>query len=429
MESATKATGVRPGRLDAGGRREGFSRADHPSMLDRRDRARSARGLNPPRLWRSSLLAIGTLAVGLALAGMEPGTSALVSGSNSPVATVGAVRLPPDPAPPPPRLAGPTTLVAPVTGPSSPDRTHRRWHVYGADLGHFIEDRDGLHMVFGDTFGPELLDWRSNSIARVGRTGPEGIRLASFRTASSGHAKEILPSKKAADQEMTVIPTGGIADGSRLFLHYLSVRSWGPAHGQWTANFAGLAYSDDGGETWTSPTTPRWPGTTSFGQVAFVRHESHVYLLGTPAGRFGGARLARVLPGELLDARAYRYWDGSEWVPDPSAAALVIPPAVGELSVRWNEHLGAWLLAYYDEARDAIVFRAATQLTGRWSDPTIVTTKATFPGLYAPFLVPGMSEGREVHFTMSMYHAFDKNPYQVYLVRAPLAPGPVTPGA
>lgn len=282
-------------------------------------------------------------------------------------------------------------------------------------------------MVFGDTFGPGLLDWRSNSFARLGRVGPEGIRLADFRTAPTGHAKEILPSKKIADQEVTVIPTGGVAEGSRVFLHYLSVRYWGPAHGQWTANFAGLAYSDDGGETWASPRTPRWPGSTSFGQVAFVRHAGYIYLFGTPAGRFGGVRLARVLPSDLLEAAAYRYWDGSDWVPEPSAAALVIPPAAGELSVRWNEHLGAWLIAYFDDARDAIVFRAADRLTGPWSRPTIVTTKATFPGLYAPFLVPGMSEGNEVRFTMSMYHAVDKNPYQVYLVRVPLAPKPASP--
>ncbi|MFN2557450.1 MAG: DUF4185 domain-containing protein [Nitriliruptorales bacterium] len=335
--------------------------------------------------------------------------------------TGAALPLPPGPAPPPPGVAGPATVVTPVTGPSSPDRTDRRWHVYGADLGHLIEYADGLYMVFGDTFGPELVDWRSNSLARVERVGREGIRLAGFQAAPNGHATELLPSKKVVEEEMTVIPTAGIAEGSRLFLHYLSVRSWGPAHGQWKPNFAGLAYSDDGGATWTRPPTPRWPAQSSFGQVAFVRHEDYIYLLGTPAGRFGGMRVARVWPSDLLDASAYRYWDGLEWVPEPSAAALVIPPAVGELSVRWNEHLRAWLVAYYDEARDAIIFRAANHLTGPWSDATIVATKATFPGLYAPFLVPGLSEGSEVHFTMSMYHESDKNPYQVYLVRVPLA--------
>ncbi len=70
-----------------------------------------------------------------------------------------------------------------------------------------------------------------------------------------------------------------------------------------------------------------------------------------------GTSRERSLPTDLPDGNAYRYWDGSDWVSEPSAAALVLPPAVGELSVRWN----------------------------------------------------------------------DKNPYQVYLVRVPLAPRPASP--
>ncbi len=35
----------------------------------------------------------------------------------------------------------------------------------------------------------------------------------------------------------------------------------------------------------------------------------------------------------------------------------------------WNEALGAWLMAYLDEHRAAIVFRTASSLTGPWGGP------------------------------------------------------------
>ncbi len=311
-------------------------------------------------------------------------------------------------------MSSAATIVAQITGRGSINRSDERWNVHGTDLGHLFEHEGQLVMVFGDTFGPDKRDWRSNVLGRLSEATRDGLRIASMVSDERGWAREILPSRKVDRVEHTVIPTNGVAIGPRMFLHAMSVRTWGPP-GQWECNHALLAYSDDGGERWETSRGPYWTGASNFLQVAFVRQDDHVLMFGIPAGRFGGVRLARVPDGQLLDPGAYRYWDGSNWQADPRQAETIVPAPVGELSVCWNDALGAWLMAYLDEHRAAIVFRAAVSLTGPWGRAYVVAEARDYPQLYAPFFVPGLSEGRDVHFTMSMF-----GPYNVFLMRVSL---------
>jgi hypothetical protein len=76
--------------------------------------------------------------------------------------------------------------------------------------------------------------------------------------------------------------------------------------------------------------------------VSIVEHEGYLYLHGIPGGRFGSVQLARVAPDSLLDFAAYEYWDGAAWSSDIGAAATIVPPPVGELSVRWNSYSQTW---------------------------------------------------------------------------------------
>lgn len=124
-------------------------------------------------------------------------------------------------------------------------------------------------MVFGDTFGERWgVDWRSNAMARMGDLDPsDGLRFDGMVTDREGHAKELLASRKVPEVEFTVIPTNGVAVGNRMFLHYMSVRSWGPP-GQWIVGHSGLAFSDDQGRTWVKDPNVIWPEGSNFAQVA-----------------------------------------------------------------------------------------------------------------------------------------------------------------
>ena len=314
----------------------------------------------------------------------------------------------------PPTIGG-VTRVAQVTGPGSINDTARRWDVYGADLGHMLWYEGSRYLVFGDTFGSGGREWRSNTMARVAAPVPSsGLPFASMVTGpGGGTAAELLGSRKVDGVEQTVIPTYGIAVGGRMYLHYMSVRHW-TAPGRWQINYSGMAWSDDGGHSWVKDPATRWPADSNFGQVAMVQQRGTIYLLGIPAGRFGGVQVARVEEGDLLHPGQYRYWDGRAWGADRATAATVVPAPVGELSVRWSSYLGRWLMMYLDESRGAVVLRTAAHLTGPWSSEQEVTTAAEYPELYAPYLVP-VETGPDVYFTMSQY-----GPYEVYLMRARL---------
>ncbi|MBW3662366.1 MAG: DUF4185 domain-containing protein [Actinobacteria bacterium] len=311
--------------------------------------------------------------------------------------------------------------VAKITGPGSVNRTFTRWEVAGTDLGHMFEHRDRLAVVFGDTFaGPDRSGWRSNVLAWTD-PGPleDGLIFTGMVEDGSGRARELLGSLKLRGWEETVIPTNGISLGDRMVLHYMSVRCWGPP-GSWVVNHSGLAVSDDDGVTWQRLRGARWSAASNFAQVAFVtggEQGDDVHVLGIPAGRDGAAHLARVPLRDLLDVRAWRYWDGGGWSADPDTAAPVVPGPVGELSVAWSLGLGRWLMLYLNDDVGAVEIRTAERLTGPWSAPRMLVSAVDVPTLYAPYLVPGTLAEPEVYFTLSRF-----DDYNVYLMRARLGP-------
>jgi hypothetical protein len=323
-------------------------------------------------------------------------------------------------------------VVAKLIGVDSINDTLDRYGVAGADLGHtFVYDGE-LYMVFGDTFGIAGGDWRSNTLAVIDDDDPsDGLTFDRMIEDAPGHAKEVLSSKKFEHDEITVIPTYGIAIGDRLFLHYMSVHEWG-APGHWNLNASGIAYSDDGGQTWVKDPGATWAGDSNFGQAAIVAVGEDVYFFGIPGGRYGGVHLARVAREHVLDKEEYAYWDGRSWVTDGEATAqTVVPAPVGELSVRWNSYYRKWLMMYLDESKYAVVLRTADCLTGRWSDEQTIATGTDYPQLYAPYLLPKWNDGPDVYFTLSQF-----GPYSVFLMRTELegvapsleAPECVSPG-
>ena len=311
-----------------------------------------------------------------------------------------------------------TKLVGQLTGAESVNDTAARWDIHGTDLGHMFWHRDKLYMVFGDTFGEGGLggkNWRSNALARLVDPDPkQGLRIEAMITGPSGAAKELIPSRKIAGIEKTVIPTHGISVDGRIYLHYMSVRCWG-SPGQWDVRHSGLAYSDDDGQTWIAPRSAIWPEQTGFEQVALVRGGAWVYTLGIPGGRWGGLRLRRVASSGLLDRQAYEYWDGEGWSGDRKAAAVIVPAPMGELSVAWSACHRRWLMMYLNPERSAVVLRTGAKLTGPWGEEQVVVTAEQYPGLYAPYIVPMPDVGEDVYFTLSLW-----GPYNVFLMHARL---------
>ncbi len=314
--------------------------------------------------------------------------------------------------------------VAVITGAQSINTTEALYDVKGTDLGiMWTDERGRVLAAFGDTFGagwaginagfarPNAIDWRSNTLARSRDRNPrDGMSFDDFVTDRPGHAKELLPSLKRNGVEMTKIPTGGINVDGRNYLAYMSLRMF-TKPGHWITNYSGVAYSDDGGQTWKDVPSTHRVNTQAlddkFQMIAYAREDGFVYAFGTPNGRFGDAHIARVPEHQVLDNSAYEYWTGKGWEHGSSTiAAPIVTSPVGELSVRYDKSLGSWEMMYLDESTATIVLRLAPRPTGPWSTPIQVASATEYPDLYGGFLNPD-SQGRELYFTMTQYKKYN----------------------
>jgi hypothetical protein len=165
------------------------------------------------------------------------------------------------------------------------------------------------------------------------------------------------------------------------------------------------------------------------------------------------AALARLAGPAPRDARALgvRYWAGAGWSDaEADAVSLFAPAALGEVSVRWVEAVGRYLMlsasAPEDPIGPAVVLRTARQPEGPWSrrirlldwvvtgmslDPHTRFIRASLHddpvgdrmfraqadgtgAAYAPYLYDATVDGDELvlRYTLSTW-----NPYQVVLMR------------
>lgn len=336
-----------------------------------------------------------------------------------PAATPGIDPGPVSAKPAPPRV-GPVSWVSTVTGRGSTSRTDKRWQVQGTDLGIMWESKPGqIAIAFGDSFGRNFRppganggDWRSNVLGfSSDKKLSDGLSIDTMVQDSRCHAAEVLSARHVERYEMTTIPTSGFAIGDRQYMSYMSVRTWGPIPGVWLTNYGGLAYSDDGGSTWTKDPWARWDnlfGTSQFQVSSMVPQGDYVYMFGTPNSRIGSVGLARVPKADVLNKTAYQYWRDGQWVParDGNAASVLFAGPTGELSARYDEASKLWQLSYLDSLRGAIVLRTARSPQGLWSEPAELAQSGRYNQLYGGFLHP-WSTDRDLYFTMSTWAQYN----------------------
>lgn len=307
-------------------------------------------------------------------------------------------------------------MIEVETGEYSINKTKSNYGVGGTDLGISFNLGDKTYIAYGDTFMNEGMigGWRSNVLA-VTTDGDykDGI-LFDYMVSRPGlkNAKELIPSKKTDNQEMTTIPTGGIAIGETLYLSYMSVRHWG-APGSWDCNYGSVAKSVDYGQNWEVLTQLQWPGDSSFCQMVPVMIEDYIYILGITGGRNGSAKLMRVPVPEYENFEAYEYLTGfnKEGAPiyEKGQEAMygaydVLPKAVGEISVLYSDYLEEWLVTYIDGSAN-LVMRSAKNIYGPYSKSVIIAAQKDFPSLYGAFMNPRWvsEDGKKIAFMMSLF--------------------------
>ncbi|MBN1489957.1 MAG: DUF4185 domain-containing protein [Phycisphaerae bacterium] len=321
-----------------------------------------------------------------------------------------------------------TAQIARLTGPGAVNDT-AAVGIGGTDLGIMVNHHGQTFLLFGDTFSSDTSSpgtgWRWNTMAYTTDTDPaDGITFDGWITSSPSWACEIIHSGRQTP--VTEIPTGAISIGDRLYVWYMSVEAWGTVGGQWTCNYGGLAYSDDDGWSFTVVDSFEFPGDGNFVMVAaatrtdpYGGEDPYVYVWGTPAGRFGGVKLARILPQDIANLAAYQYMGGlvdgrPTWTTAEADGVIIVPAPVGEMSVMYNAAARVWTMLSFDENRDAIELWQARTPWGPWFGPITVTTGRTYPGLYGSYMNPLYvgNDGQSVYFTMSRWFSYD-----VYLMK------------
>ncbi|MCL2535476.1 MAG: DUF4185 domain-containing protein [Nocardiaceae bacterium] len=338
-----------------------------------------------------------------------------------------------------PILTGKTKALEMVTGPGSPNKSIERFSVSGTDLGIMWDSGNGgVMMLFGDTVGACGVgedQWRSNVLFRSADSNlSDGMKIDSSPLASRGFSKQVIQGLLSTEPgtlpEFTVIPTGGVAVDGKQYVRWMSVRSW-DTPGEWTTNYSGLAVSTDNGENWhTDPRTVRVrregvfetpapipgvdqipafsPDNKNWQMSAFLPSQDgqYIYEFGTPSGRSGDARLARIRADEahMLDMNTYEYWDGSDWSPNIDVAKPVIKGPVSELSVQWNDYLKKYVAMYTD--LEGLKVRFADSPEGEWKGSDTLISSATLPGLYGGFMHP-WSKGKDLYFVLTTWDRYN----------------------
>lgn len=386
----------------------------------------------------------------------------------------------------PASLAEYTKKLGWVTGVGYTDH----WYVAGTDLGIMwnsgytdpVTGKPIIYTLFGDTYSEPGMagDWRNNVLFRTIDTDlsdglqfngavinagaqypgdPTGVHQWYGTGGAPAGASQIIYDPGGLNglfgQTYTMIPTSAIAienpgaeGGYRQYATVMSIRTWDNP-GSWTTNYSAIAYSDDGGKTWTvdrdTVRSSGWfragpayvPGDEHFQQNALVMSDdptdAYVYVYGTPSGRQGSAYVARVQKDQITNLDAYEYWSGEDssgagqWVTgDPSAAVPVFGSSstdflptlykvadfftfglftkiangiwvgglptngnVSEMSVQYNEYLGKYVVLYTDGGNN-VVMRVSDSPQGTWSDTTALVNNnlTTNTGMYAPMIHP-----------------------------------------
>lgn len=85
-----------------------------------------------------------------------------------------------------------------------------------------------------------------------------------------------------------------------------------------------------------------------------------------------GCRVARAPRARADERDAFEFFDGSSWVVEIDAAAVVIENASAGVSVSFNAHLGRYLCVTSKLLSDDVILRTAERIEGPWPDTGVV---------------------------------------------------------
>ena len=341
--------------------------------------------------------------------------------------------------PAPPRIAAVRHLgqVPRAAGPG--------WRVLGQDGGQSIPlDAERTLFVFSDTLiqpdgGRPVLLPSCAALSGAGGGGGAGLlaALGNLRWLADEHGRPrtlLPPTPEERRHHLRFWPTHGFAHGGKVYLFYVGVEFVDPRSDWGFRNLgAGLAVIDpETGEAERVHRGGRWCLWPARGDdfhlgVQTLVDGDHAYAFFTRRRSLRArAGVARVPLDRVTDPDAYRFLatGGStpaapRWSPWLAEAAS-LGQASNHVSVAFNRHLGAYLVAWVDGYDKGLHLATAQHPWGPWSPPVRATTLPHQPGselIYLGFEHPRFAAdgGRTVALTYCEPHFVQSSVVEVRL--------------
>jgi hypothetical protein len=364
---------------------------------------------------------------------------------------------------PHPRLADRARKIAQLTGEFDREgwdgtgtpryalnRTESRFDIVGTDLGVSFSHQDHLYFLFGDTW-------------RVGHSTPnddlDAIAFCTDSNADDGLELTFLPRPPAVPgiaQDAFNVPLDGLSWNGNMYVFFSTDRRQAGIYALMGRSI--LARSDNNGLDFKLLYEMSRFKFINVSTMIVDAHEHGLPGDGPQLAVFGSGRyrssdvyLAVKPVAKLEEPGGFMFYAGGLGQPqwsrnEDSAVPLFCAGCVGELSVRWNPLLGAWICLYNADwpadrsSAGGIVMHGAKRPYGPWSKGDLafsvndglgkfmhlpgadhthegfgVDRSNDLAGMYGPYQIPQYSrrsdKGVQTYFTMSTW-----NPYQVMLM-------------
>ncbi len=336
------------------------------------------------------------------------------------------------------------------------NRTESRFGIIGTDLGVSFAHRDRLYFLFGDT-------WRV--VHSIPNDDFDSIAFCTDANADDGLDLTFLPQPPLVNgitQGAFEVPLDGVSWNDSMYVFFSTDHR---AVGIYTMMGRSiLARSDNNGLDFTLLyEVSRYKFINVSAMIVDAREHGlpgdgpQLVVFGSGRYRSSDVYLAVKPAARLEEPGGFLFYAGGlsqpQWSSDEDGAVpLFGEGCVGELSVRWNPLLGAWMCLYNADwpadrsSVGGIVMRWARRPYGPWSQgdlafsvddglgkfmhlPGVDHTQeglgsdrsADLGGMYGPYQIPQYTRrsdnGVRIYFTMST-----ANPYQAMLMAIDLTP-------
>lgn len=220
-------------------------------------------------------------------------------------------------------------------------------------------------------------------------------------------AKQTIHADHTEFGNFTTIPTGGVKVGDRIYWIYDSISQWcRGAH--LDSEYAGWAWSDDNGQTFTRVDKFFMPEEEML--FCYPYHQDgYVYLFGSN-GKNSGPKLARVPDTAILDRSQYEFYAGLDeqgqpiWISDSQDARMLFDGFVTEFCVSYNSDLKCYVMGYLEQHSRTLVVRDAPTLWGPWSNAVFFTANEIIgQTIYTPSTLDRWQSKDGMYFFLTYY--------------------------